>query len=206
MARSKPGSRSIARRPSSRSSRSCIWVFCEGFTERTYFEALARFFRDNGIKATPIECRVLGRDPLSIVQTAVEARDNGVGRGSIMPHDHVWCLVDRDEHHTFEDALRYAGRKEIDIAVSTPCFELWLLLHFGDQRAYLTAKQAERAVRRHLPRYAKKVEPDFPLDAHPAAADRARSTLSTGAFGGNPSTSVWRLLDVITETRRQARR
>ncbi|WP_376700114.1 RloB family protein [Actinoalloteichus hoggarensis] len=105
-----------------------------------------------------------------------------------------------------DDALHYVRRNEMDIAVSTPCFELWLLLHFGDQHAYPTAKQAERALRRHLPGYAKKAAPDFPVEAHVIAVDRARRTLPSGASGDNPSTSVWRLLDVITETRRRARR
>ncbi|WP_375791875.1 RloB family protein [Actinoalloteichus hymeniacidonis] len=58
-------------------------------------------------------------------------------QGGIPPHDRVWCLVDRDEHHTLAQAIHQAGRHGIDLAVSTPSFELWLPFHYNDQHAYL---------------------------------------------------------------------
>ena len=49
--------------------------------------------------------------------------------------DHVYCVFDRDRHTTFDAAvqrtkdLTAAGKPFVAIT-STPCFEVWLLLHF----------------------------------------------------------------------------
>ncbi|MBB5906204.1 hypothetical protein [Actinoalloteichus hymeniacidonis] len=59
----------------------------------------------------------------------------------------------------------------------------------------------ERKLREYLPRYAKKVETDFPLAAHDVAMERARVSLPAGSAGDSPSTSVWRLLDLILQER-----
>jgi len=51
-------------------------------------------------------------------------------------YDSVYCVFDRDKHTTFDAAvqrtkdLSAAGKPLVAIA-STPCFEVWLLLHFG---------------------------------------------------------------------------
>lgn len=51
-------------------------------------------------------------------------------------YDTVYCVFDRDKHTTFDAAvqrtkdLTAAGQPLVAIT-STPCFEVWLLLHFG---------------------------------------------------------------------------
>ena len=50
--------------------------------------------------------------------------------------DKVYCVFDRDKHTTFDAALRRikdlsADGKPFVAITSTPCFEFWLLLHFG---------------------------------------------------------------------------
>ncbi|MGH3935680.1 MAG: RloB family protein [Pseudonocardiaceae bacterium] len=42
--------------------------------------------------------------------------------------DEVWCVVDSDEFD-LEPAVALAAKLDGRLAVSNPCFELWLLLH-----------------------------------------------------------------------------
>jgi hypothetical protein len=49
--------------------------------------------------------------------------------------DRIFCSIDRDTHQNFDEALILTKTsKKIDIIVSYPCFEFWLLLHFGYNR------------------------------------------------------------------------
>ena len=52
--------------------------------------------------------------------------------------DRVYCVFDRDKHVKFDDALQRikmlnqeANLNRFFAITSTPCFEFWLLLHFG---------------------------------------------------------------------------
>lgn len=62
----------------------------------------------------------------------------GIVREAINRHgkfDHVYCAIDRDTHPNFDEALNLAKTsKKVEIIASYPCFEFWLLLHFGHNR------------------------------------------------------------------------
>lgn len=89
----------------------------------------------------------------------------------------------------------------IHLAISNPCFELWALLHFQDQRAHLEREQAGKALRKHLPKYDKKL--DF-VRMHPgyeAACARGKDLDTEAerhdAAHRNPTTGVYRLTEAI---------
>ncbi len=76
-----------------------------------------------------------GRDPLSIVSAAVESkRLGGV--------DEIWCAFDVDDHQTIDEAVRLALNEDINLAISNPCFELWLILHLQNQNAHIGTADA----------------------------------------------------------------
>jgi hypothetical protein len=45
--------------------------------------------------------------------------------------DQVWCVFDVDDYPDIPAAVATARRLGIEVAVSHPCFELWLILHFA---------------------------------------------------------------------------
>lgn len=59
--------------------------------------------------------------------------EDGKRRGDLLPSDAFWALVDTDHyaqgHHvaSFSQALKEAKDAGFKVAVSNPCFELWLL-------------------------------------------------------------------------------
>ena len=53
-------------------------------------------------------------------------------RDSYLAFDEVWCVHDVDDHPRLDEARIMARDNDISLAVSNPCFELWLLLHFRE--------------------------------------------------------------------------
>lgn len=78
--------------------------------------------------------------------------------------DELWMLLDTD-HCTqgnhfagFISAISEAKQKDVGVALSKPCFEIWLLLHHVDKTAIVSlvnAEQTESALRVALGQYNK---------------------------------------------------
>lgn len=78
---------------------------------------------------------VRGGVPKTVVELAVKLKKESEGqarrrRDVNLRYDHIWCVFDIDEHPFVPEARQQARDNRIDVAVSNPCFELWLLLHF----------------------------------------------------------------------------
>ncbi|MFI9817183.1 RloB family protein [Saccharothrix variisporea] len=89
------------------------------------------------------------------------------------------------------EGITAANRTAVSLAVSDPCFELWLLLHFRDHTAHIDgAKAAKALLTRHIVGYDKKVDFDVFAVNVDSAITRAK------VLGPeNPSTGVWRLVE-----------
>ncbi len=117
-------------------------------------------------------------------------------------YDEVWCVIDVDRHARLRQACQRAEQAGIHMAVSNPCFELWLLLHFAAHTAPVAnSRDLEKEVRKHLPRYDKHVECAELEESYEIARHRARGLekmhLADGHKNGNPSTDVWKLVDSL---------
>ncbi|MGW0879714.1 RloB family protein [Streptomyces sp. NPDC002671] len=113
--------------------------------------------------------------PLQVVQHAAECW-GGAGE----EFDQVWCVVDVDDFQDLEQAVRCARRERIELAVSNPCFELWLLLHHTEHRGWIR---------------------DYGGELWKDAVRRARALAEEGTEhlpDSNPSTRMWRLALAIT--------
>jgi len=120
-----------------------------------------------------------------------------------LEYDEVWCVFDIDEHPFLPDAKQQARDNQINTAISNPCFELWMLLRFQDQRAAIDRAHVQRECRRYLPAYEKDVPIAELLTRDGEAVGRARGLdawqASRGCEGENPSTGVYRLTERIKE-------
>jgi hypothetical protein len=108
-------------------------IVCEGTkTEPHYFRDL---LDDLGIR--PQVVRLAPNDGVSpdrVVAHAVALYAEDAIAGDAF--DMVYCVFDRDKHTTFDEAVQRtkdlsAEMKPFVAITSTPCFEVWLLLHFG---------------------------------------------------------------------------
>ena len=108
-------------------------IVCEGTkTEPRYLQELL-----NDLRIRPQVARVAPNDGVSpdrVVAHALALYEEDELTGDAF--DQVYCVFDRDQHSTFDAAvqrtkdLTAAGKPFVAIT-STPCFEVWLLLHFS---------------------------------------------------------------------------
>lgn len=182
-------------------------LYCEGeVTERDYFQDFARFLRSPliEVKVAP-EWR---KDPKRLVELAKEARSEAdrearLARDDSLRYDEVWCVFDCDEHARLKPAIDQATALELGLAVSNPCFDLWLLLHFQDQHAAITTKKTGDAVRIRVPRYVKHMDFAKLAGKGSDAVERAKKlediSQRKGERHGNPTTGVWQLITKLCE-------
>jgi len=111
-----------------------VLVICEDSKSgKCYLEDASLHFR---VKVQ-VEISYCGKtDPLNIVKEAISRKPK---------FDKVFCTIDRDTHETFDKALDLVKAKNIDIIASYPCFEFWLLLHFGYSRKPFAAAGKQSA-------------------------------------------------------------
>jgi hypothetical protein len=159
-----------------------VLAVCCGQTEKAYLDGLKRVVHPVTLK--PV---VKVGSPEQLVGYAAKLRDQGAGS-----YDEVWCVVDVDDFD-IPKAVTAAAKAGISLAVSDPCFELWLLLHFADHRAHVKDAVAACALlAKHVPGYDKKLD-YAAFDAGVVAAIGRAKVLKPG----NPSTDVWRLVEVV---------
>ena len=118
--------------------------------------------------------------------------------------DAVWCVFDVDSHPRIDEAVQQAKDNEIHLAISNPCIELWLLLHFSDHHSLRTRVKIRALLKSYLPAYNKDV--NFARDfakGYESALERATElderakALNRGHHQQNPSTGFYSLTESI---------
>ena len=149
----------------------------------------------------------VGKDPLSLVKDARHDAQLLIRRSKRPEIDEVWVIFDTDEHPNISRACAEARDAGIGVAVSNPCFELWLILHCRDQTAPLGRREAQRQARDLKLIDGKDIHPDAhdTLElGYSAAKTRAQSLdkrheASGSGSRANPSSSVWKLADRLRQ-------
>lgn len=149
--------RSYSRRDPVRQSKKCILIVSEGAkTEPNYFESLKNYWR-----LVTADVRVLGQgaSPSKVVERAVRergAKADLARRNQGLEYDEAWCVVDRDRHKDLEKAKAEARKENIRFILSTPCFEIWFLLHFKYSTSpFNTFQELLPRLKRCIPDYCK---------------------------------------------------
>jgi len=166
-------------------------------TESAYFKGLCT---SRGKSAVNVVIMEKGRSaPDQVVRFAELKMASG-------DFDEAWCVVDVDDFERdgakISAADRLAGRRGIKLAVSNPCFELWLLLHHADCTSHCAdCRAVVSLLKRQLPAYDKTKLIFKPFGGNVSkAVERARRLDPSGAdHTVNPSTGVWRLVVTIME-------
>lgn len=198
MARPKP------RRVPKKSARRTLLVYAEGkVTEPGYLNHIR--------KESQFDVNVVVHDdegvPKSLVPKAVAAKKadrKSANREEGAAFDEVWCIFDVDEHVDLKEVVNLARDHGINLAISNPCVELWFLLHFEDQTAYIHRHDAQKKASQYT-HCEKSLDADA-LRALFANYDTAkgRAIVLERRHAGvtefpedNPSSSVWLLIDSI---------
>jgi len=200
--------RPLRRGAPKRQPRKRLLVLCEGkVTEPKYLNAFRHEHRSQLVEVEVMpECG----DPKTLVEQAVERKkyaEREARRYSdpYRKYDEVWCVFDVDEHLKLAEAKQQARDNGLNLAISSPCFELWILLHFQDQQAHIERDVLRVEVRKHLPGYEKVVPYDKVQPHYEEAVLRANALTKWQIEQGrpkeeeNPSTGVHKLTKRIAE-------
>jgi len=134
-----------------------LWIFCEGETEKYYFQklkAVERIGRVN-VKSTR------RNDSVNIVKYATNftKHNNDFSKG-----DAVFCVFDRDNNTNkqLKEAKREAERHGIKIIFSNPSFEFWLLIHYQLHTTSCENNEISTKLKKFIPDY-RKADPEIYL-------------------------------------------
>ena len=121
-----------SRKLRAKSARTVFYVAMEGsVTERKYFDAVIKEYnlRNVHLLKRP-KTRSSPHDVLKRLEKEISKRKDDHG---IALDERYWAVFDIDSRpiEMFRSVAARAARKKIILAASNPCFELWLLLHFG---------------------------------------------------------------------------
>ncbi|GAB4086518.1 RloB family protein [Myceligenerans cantabricum] len=192
---------SLRRSAETRTERRTILVLTEGdTTEPAYIKALKRLERVR--RRTSITIASEHVVPYPLVEKAIQY----AGDAEI---DDVWCLFDVESpqpHPRLREAVHLAAAHDkVHIALSNPCFEIWLLLHVEDVNGYLSTDAACRRANELSSVSGKHVDAESLLPLRAEAAARARKLEQRHERDGssfphdNPSTSIYRFIEMAED-------
>jgi hypothetical protein len=201
------GERSLRRRVAIRNPRRTFVIFCEGErTEPEYLNALKLLppIRDVAAVDLRVQTGNGGSVPRTLVSMAASARRRAMDEEAEV--DEVWCVFDVEwprNHPGLREAIQEAERNDVRVAISNPCFELWLILHFRAAGSWLDTQGAVRLRHELDGSTDKSLEADLYMPNVPEAARRAtlldkRHRLDGTRFPhDNPSSGMHRLIQAI---------
>ncbi len=196
--------RKPSRRQPFRDPKPKILIVCEGsVTEPEYFDGFwhachntrvtVNFSDDHGV-------------PLTLVRIAKELKNEALALAKqqdddFLAFDSVWCVHDVDDHPHLHEAREMAEANGIELAISNPSFELWLLLHFRDSPGMQHRDVLGTMLKQFDPDYDKHVTYAKYVAGYEDAVERATRLDQTAEdrneAGGNPSTGVYKLTSLI---------
>jgi hypothetical protein len=189
----KPLKRVTARRAEFRT----IIVFCEGKkSEPDYINGLKKLPNIANRAALNLVLHPERGVPLTLVQMAIARK--------VDPEvDECWCVFDVEwqlNHPNLLQTVNLARSKNIKLAISNPCFEVWLILHHKDFTRHSNTNFVESESRKIDGRTGKSIDASIYMPLREDAAHRAEKLAMRHEGNGtafpndNPSSSMFEFL------------
>lgn len=124
----------------------------------------------------------------------------------------VFCVFDVDvdpkKNKIIQEAIIFANKNGIQIITSTPCVELWFLLHFEYTTAHLSNQEVMKRLHEFYPKYAKNINifPDINKNVDFAIENAKRlekyqkdSKKKIGTVEANLNTEMYKIVEYLRE-------
>ena len=158
------------------------FVFCEGDTEVAYTEMLRAHYR--------LPIHIIAKKTLLNITPALIERCKSVYVQT--KNDHTYLMYDLDVATMLERLQKVTGAV---LLCSNPCFELWLLLHYAEQKNELKSDECVGKLIGFEKQYKKGALTDE-LKRHLVENKNTAIERGKGLFAyGNPSTTVYKLIE-----------
>lgn len=173
-------------------------------TEKIYFDN----FDDGKKKYSITIAKGNDTDPLKLVISLdKEIRKWGLDLDN---GDMAFCVFDTDinldKNKIIQEAMEYAKDKGIKIITSTPCIELWFLLHFEYTTAYLSNVDVIQRLKKYYPKYEKNINIFNYINENVDKAINNAKKLEKyqisnwqkiGMVEANPNTEMYKIVDYL---------
>ncbi|PIR38484.1 MAG: hypothetical protein COV35_06870 [Alphaproteobacteria bacterium CG11_big_fil_rev_8_21_14_0_20_39_49] len=195
-----------------RNERAKVLIVCEDSKSSvTYFKNICKKYRIIGKVEVSGDC---GSAPQSVVEHAIKVCEE-----KSSDYDEALCVIDRDRHEKFHEAIDKARswkpkkgkRTKLRTIESYPCFELWLLIHFGyTTKSYLIYDDLLPDLNKKLKDnrcedYSKSNESNFevffPLTDKAVTNSNKLEQDSKETGQKNPSTQIHHLIELLQKIR-----
>lgn len=146
-------------------------------------------------------------DPLNLVKHLINEIHNM--DLNLQAGDKAFCVFDIDDKiaksRIIKAALVLAKKNNIEVITSTPCFELWFLLHFTYSTAYVNNNQVIKQLRKYL-NYEKNMDiynkinlkiNDAIINAKKLENYQITNNKVIGDVNVNPNTEVYKLVEYL---------
>ncbi|MBR1558250.1 MAG: RloB domain-containing protein [Prevotella sp.] len=166
------------------------FVFCEGDTEVAYTEMLRAHYR--------LPIHIIAKKTLLNITPALVERCKAVYVQT--KNDKTYLMYDLDVATMLE---RLQKVTDAVLLCSNPCFELWLLLHYADQKTELKSGECVSKLIGVEKQYKKGVLSDdmkqHLVENQNTAIDRAKKLTAYN----NPSTTVYQLIEDLEKLKKE---
>lgn len=189
-----------------RKQKSKILIAAEGKnkTEKTYFSN----FEDGKKSYNITYARGNNTDPLKLVKMLIKEIDEL--KLDLQDDDVAYCIFDTDvdpnKNKIIEEAIQLAKKNNIKIITSSPCIELWFLLHYDYTTANMDSEEVIKRLKEYYPKYEKNINiyPDI-IKEIDLAIDRAKkiekyqidNNRRIGTVEANPNTEVYKIVEYL---------
>jgi hypothetical protein len=186
-----------------------IRIYCNGeIAEPVYFQDFKDYLKSRAI----IICskRFKGLSPWELIKKVVAEKENLQNGGKFYDEDgdKCWCVFDVDEFwnqnpQKFTTAVKLARTKNIHLAWSNECFELWYLLHFQVLQTDISRRDYDRKLKKYFRKldgknYSKNSSAFGRLAGKQLfAIKNAKQIFRANKVEKNPSTAVFQLVEVL---------
>lgn len=191
-----------------RTEKNIILIGAEGKnkTEKMYFTELGKDFRDRYLIKF---AKGNSTDPVGIVRDTVK----DAKKECIDEDDIAFAVFDTDadagKQRLVDEAVALASKDDVRVITSTPCFEIWYLLHFRySTGAFINSKKAVEELQKYIPEYEKnsnvyselrKSLEDAIANAERLDAYHKERGLREKSVERNPSTDVFEVINILRE-------
>jgi len=143
------------RKEETRSYKRLFLIAAEGAnTERSYFDGNIRYL----IGENDVDFHIVSYQdsfPLHVLEALEGEIENR--KNELSANDEAWIVIDRDQwkQEHIQEVIDWVNGKPKDIfrrdlALSNPCFEFWLILHFEDGKELFTTEECKNKLKEYI--------------------------------------------------------
>lgn len=166
--------------------------------------------KDKNIISHIVFAKHIGTDPKSVLKAIKQFEKENPD----IKYDKAWLVIDRDSFskENFKGTLETARQKEICVAYSNECYELWLLLHFKNIASHKTREEIKKELNEEFKKYfnlkyekSEKHVYGMLIDRQEEAIQRAKKLTENiikidgklDPYNNNPSTKIHLLVECL---------